>query len=107
LSDKDIYVNIIGGIRTSEPAIDLPVCLAIVSSVLGKPVDRNLISFGEVSLSGEVREVLDLESRLREARRFGFKKALVPNSGGRKFTSKKINIQQVGTLKEALKYIFK
>ncbi len=75
--DRDVFVNIVGGVRVEEPAIDLAVALAIVSSVKDKPVGDFLV-FGELGLSGEVRSVHFAEERIREGLRFGFKKAVVP-----------------------------
>ncbi len=106
LSDKDIYVNIIGGLSVEEPSIDLGICLAIISSVLDHSFNEKWACLGEVGLSGEIRMVGDLEKRIREARKMGFEKILIPKIKGKKFTSKEIKIAELGTLKEALK-IFK
>ncbi|MDW8434310.1 MAG: DNA repair protein RadA [Aquificaceae bacterium] len=75
--DRDVFVNIVGGVRVEEPAIDLAVALAVVSSVKEKPVGDYII-FGELGLSGEVRSVHFPQERLKEGLRFGFKKAIVP-----------------------------
>ncbi|RMH01539.1 MAG: hypothetical protein D6699_06725, partial [Aquificota bacterium] len=75
--DRDVFVNLVGGIRIEEPAIDLAVALAVASSVKEKSVG-DLLVFGELGLGGEVRAVHFAEERLREGARFGFKKALVP-----------------------------
>lgn len=80
LYDQDVYVNVVGGLRIDEPAADLGVALAIVSSVRDTPVDPELAVVGEVGLSGEVRGVGHLEQRLREAAKLGFKRCLVPQS---------------------------
>lgn len=103
LSDKDIYVNIIGGMSVEEPSIDLGICLAIISSVLDQPINKKWACLGEVGLSGEIRMVSDLEKRIREAKKMGFEKILIPKIKEKKFTSKKIGIIELGTLKEALK----
>ncbi len=78
LSGSDVYVNIAGGIRISEPAIDLGVVLAIVSSALDRAVDENVLAFGEVGLSGEVRAVSQADKRVQEARKLGFTTVILP-----------------------------
>ncbi|MGD9560075.1 MAG: DNA repair protein RadA [Oscillospiraceae bacterium] len=78
LGNLDIYINVVGGLDLNETACDLPLCLAVVSSLLDKPISENLLAIGEVGLGGEVRSVSGLDARLREAQRIGFKKALVP-----------------------------
>ena len=103
LADKDIYVNIIGGLSTQEPAIDLAIGLAITSSVADQPIADDLVLLGEIGLSGEIRMVNDIERRLREAKKLGFKKALIPPLRERKFVSKQIEIKEVSTLKEAIR----
>ena len=80
LYDQDVYVNVVGGLRIDEPAADLGVALAIVSSLRDSPIDPELAVVGEVGLSGEVRTVGHLEQRLREAAKLGFKRCLVPQS---------------------------
>ena len=78
LSECDAYVNIAGGIRMNEPAIDLGIVLAIISSKLDKPIDEKTICFGEVGLSGEVRGVSMAEQRVLEAKKLGFEKCILP-----------------------------
>jgi DNA repair protein RadA/Sms len=78
LSECDAYVNIAGGIRITEPAIDLGIVLAIISSKLDKPIDEKTICFGEVGLSGEVRGVSMAEQRVLEAKKLGFEKCILP-----------------------------
>lgn len=78
LSDKDIYVNIVGGLRISEPAADLAVCMAIGSAAKGMQLSANAAVFGEVGLSGEVRHVPFIEKRLAEAQKLGFDAAIGP-----------------------------
>jgi DNA repair protein RadA/Sms len=80
LSDKDIFVNIIGGLQISEPAVDLGVALAIASSIRDKPVHADLAAFGEIGLSGELRAVSQLEPRLKEAAKLGFRRCVVPRT---------------------------
>lgn len=78
LSDKDIYVNVVGGIRLSEPAADLAVCMAIASADKGMKLKGDAVVFGEVGLSGEVRHVPYMDKRLSEANKLGFKTAIGP-----------------------------
>ena len=78
--DKDVFVNVIGGLQISEPAADLGVALAIASSVKDRAVHADMAFFGEVGLSGELRAVSQLEARLKEAAKLGFKRCVLPRS---------------------------
>jgi len=78
LADKDIYVNIVGGIRISEPAADLALCMAIASATKGMQLKKNAVVFGEVGLSGEVRHVPFMEKRITEAKKLGFDGGIGP-----------------------------
>ena len=78
LSDQDAYVNIAGGIKISEPAVDLGIVMAIVSSYRNKAIDDKTIAFGEVGLSGEVRAVSQAAARVSEAKKLGFETCIVP-----------------------------
>ena len=78
LGNCDAYINIAGGIRMNEPAIDLGLVLAIVSSYKDRPIDEKTICFGEVGLSGEVRAVSMAEQRVLEAKKLGFETCIVP-----------------------------
>src|SRR3989338_4640507 len=78
LADKDVYINVVGGIRLNEPAADLAICMAIGSAAKGLQLKKNAVVFGEVGLSGEVRHVSYLEKRLAEAKKLGFKAAIGP-----------------------------
>ena len=80
MSQYDAYVNIAGGMKMTEPAIDFAIIMAIVSSYKDIPIDEHTVFFGEVGLSGEVRAVSMAENRLRESAKLGFTKALVPKS---------------------------
>ena len=81
--DKDIFVNIIGGLQIKEPASDLAVAVAIASSVRDRPVYADIAVVGEVGLSGELRAVSQLEVRLKEAQKLGFKRCIVPRTSRR------------------------
>ncbi len=84
LGDKDIYINIVGGIRLSEPAADLAICMAIASAAKGMQLKKNAVVFGEVGLSGEVRHVPFAEKRIAEAKKMGFEVAVGPAIRGAK-----------------------
>ncbi len=76
----DVYINVVGGLRLDDPAADLPVALALVSSLRDRAVDDDLIAFGEIGLGGEIRSVHNLAERVKEAQRLGFCRAIVPKS---------------------------
>ena len=76
--DRDVFVNVAGGLRLNEPAIDLGIACAIASSARGRAIDAKTIVFGEVGLAGEIRAVPLCEQRLAEAARLGFSRALIP-----------------------------
>jgi DNA repair protein RadA/Sms len=76
--DQDVFVNAVGGVKIDEPAADLPVLLAIVSSLRGQPLPEKMVAFGEVGLAGEVRPVQRGQERLKEAAKLGFTLAIVP-----------------------------
>jgi DNA repair protein RadA/Sms len=84
LGEQDIYVNIVGGIKITEPAADLAVCMAIGSASKGLQLKANAVVFGEVGLSGEVRHVPYVEKRLAEAKKMGFDAAIGPQQKGSK-----------------------
>ncbi len=87
LADQDIYVNIVGGMKITEPAADLAVCMAIGSAAKGLQLKANAVVFGEVGLSGEVRHVPYIEKRVAEAKKLGFEAAIGPvQKGGKKLT---------------------
>lgn len=103
LFDKDIFVNVVGGLQIKEPAADLAVATAIASSVLERAVHADMACVGEVGLSGELRAVSQLELRLKEARKLGFKRCVVPRSPGKKPTPPEgLKLIQCRTLSDAL-----
>ena len=77
-SHRDVYLNVVGGMRISEPAADLAVAVALVSALLDRAVDGQLVMFGEIGLSGEVRRVAQSNQRVKEAKKLGFTKILAP-----------------------------
>ena len=104
LHDKDVFVNVIGGLQISEPAADLGVALAIASSVKDRSVHADMAFFGEVGLSGELRAVSQLEPRLKEAAKLGFKRCVVPRTRQMKSTvvPQGLQIIECRTLQEAV-----
>jgi DNA repair protein RadA/Sms len=103
LGNQDIMVNVTGGLRIGEPAADLGIALAIVSSSRDAAIDPQLAAVGEVGLSGELRAVSQLERRVNEAARLGFKRCLVPKAGGRVSpVPKGIELITAGTVREAV-----
>src|SRR5690606_28441116 len=78
VSDQDVFVNVVGGVKVAETSADLALLLAIVSSFRDNPLARDLIVFGEVGLAGEIRPVPNGSERLREAAKHGFRRAIVP-----------------------------
>jgi len=102
LWDQDLYVNVVGGLRIDEPAADLGVALAILSSFRDKPVDPGLVAIGEVGLSGELRSAAQVEHRLREAAKLGFARAIVPRGVVERLTTRLgIEVVAARTLREA------
>lgn len=103
LSDQDIFVNVVGGLKINEPAADLAVAIAIASSFRSTPVAADLAIVGEIGLSGELRAVGQLSKRLNEAAKLGFKRCLAPKSFRRQETaSDGIEVIGVRSLQEAL-----
>ena len=80
LSDQDAYVNLAGGMKVQEPALDLGICLAVISSFKNRAIDPSVVAFGEVGLSGEVRAVSLCEQRIAEAAKLGFTTCIVPKA---------------------------
>jgi DNA repair protein RadA/Sms len=103
LTSQDIILNVVGGLKISDPALDLAVCAAIISSHLNKKFDRQTIVLGEVGLGAEVRNVFKLEQRLQEAERLGFKKAIVPNVDVKGGKLELIKVKNLGDLVEIIK----
>ncbi|MFO0971565.1 MAG: DNA repair protein RadA [Candidatus Saccharimonadales bacterium] len=97
LSEHDVYINVVGGIKITEPAADLAVCMAIASAAKGMQLKDDAVVFGEVGLSGEVRHVPNIEQRIKEVKHLGFKKAVGPKSD----TTSTL-LASVSSLKDAL-----
>jgi DNA repair protein RadA/Sms len=102
MSDQDVFVNVVGGVRVSETAVDLAVQLAILSSFQNRPLPDNLIVFGEVGLSGELRPVPNGLERLKEAAKHGFKRAIIPAANAPKRPVKGLEITSAARLADVL-----
>ena len=99
LSDKDVYVNVAGGLKVTEPGVDLGIAVALAGSFWDRPVDPEVVVAGEIGLAGELRSVSQMERRLREGARMGFKRAVV---AGGKGDSTGVATTPAKTLREAL-----
>jgi DNA repair protein RadA/Sms len=101
----DAYLNVVGGMQLSEPAIDLAIVAAVLSSFRNKVVEEGLVIFGEVGLTGEVRGVSNVEQRIHEAIKLGFKKCIVPKKNALK-PIKGIQVIGVETVEAMIEHIF-
>lgn len=106
-SNLDTYLNIVGGLKLEEPAVDLAVAMTLVSSLRDKPIDDDMVIFGEIGLSGEIRSISRIAERVAEASRLGFRQCVVPESNLKALNKLKddISIFGVATLSEALNLI--
>src|SRR5690606_38324308 len=104
LHDKGVFVNVIGGLQIDEPAADLAIAVAIASSVKDEAVHADMAFVGEVGLSGELRAVSQLEARLKEAVKLGFKRCVSPKTAQRRLTEPPQGLTLIGcrTLAEAI-----
>jgi DNA repair protein RadA/Sms len=99
----DAYINVIGGLRLDEPAADLPVVLAVASSYRDRPIADDLVAIGEVGLTGEIRGVSNMNQRLSEVVRLGFKKCILPKKAAEKLEIPSgLSVYYVRNLAEAI-----
>ncbi|HZJ75512.1 MAG TPA: DNA repair protein RadA [Clostridia bacterium] len=108
LGNMDCYINIVGGLRADEPAADLAVALALVSSLKDKVIDKNVAAFGEIGLAGEIRAISNCEQRVIEAKRLGFTRCIMPKHNLKsisKEAAKDMEIAGVRTIREAFEAI--
>jgi len=104
LGTQDVYANLAGGLEVAEPGLDLPLAIALASSLRDRPVATGTVAAGEVGLLGELRAVAGIERRLREAARLGFVRAVVPRSGrGAAIDVPGIDVIEAGSLREAIR----
>lgn len=106
VGDQDVFANVVGGVKVTETGADLALLLAIVSSFRDRPLPRDLVVFGEVGLSGEIRPVLQGQERLQEVAKHGFHKAIVPRSNAPRQPIPGMEVVAVATLAEALERMF-
>jgi len=109
LSANNVFLNMAGGVKIDEPAVDLAVCCSIASSLMDKVVNSKTVLIGEVGLGGEVRSVGHIEKRIQEAEKLGFEKVIIPhnNAKGLKVNSSSIKITGVESLTEAINDVIK
>jgi DNA repair protein RadA/Sms len=106
LGNQDIYLNVVSGIKINEPAIDLGICLAIMSSLRNISIDKKVVAIGEVGLTGEVRNINMIEKRLREAEKLGYKTCIIPETNKKLLKEKfKLDIIGVKNVTDAIKYL--
>ncbi|MBX9689205.1 MAG: hypothetical protein K2X27_21025, partial [Candidatus Obscuribacterales bacterium] len=103
LAKQDVYVNIVGGLECDDPGGDLGVAVAAATSCMDRSVDPLLVCIGEIGLTGEIRSVVNLERRLREAQSMGFRRAIIPSAAASlKAKFKGLEIVEADYLNEAL-----
>ncbi len=107
LGDRDLFVNVVGGVELDEPALDLPLCLAVASAYRGKAMPSDLAAFGEVGLAGEVRGVGSAQARAAEAAALGFTRCVLPVSDYKRLDKapKGIRLEPVSRLEDALELL--
>lgn len=105
LAWSDVYVNLAGGYKSREPALDLAVCLALASAFLKKPLPQDLVAFGEIGLGGEIRQVGAYERRINEAVRLGFKQVVTAKLPADFKLVKGLELIEVGLVSEVVEYI--
>lgn len=102
MNDQDVFVNVVGGVRVSETAADLPVLLAVLSSFRDRTLPNDVIVFGEVGLAGEIRPVPNGQERLREAAKLGFRQALIPAANAPRSSIDELTIHPVSRYSDVL-----
>jgi DNA repair protein RadA/Sms len=107
LSNHDIYINVAGGVRVDEPAIDLGIVSSMASSFLDRPIDAGTVVLGEVGLTGEIRGVSQMDARIREAARMGFNCCILPKTNTHDIPrGEKITLNKISNIKELLEHLF-
>lgn len=108
ISANNIFINMAGGIRIVEPAVDLAVCCSIVSSLFDKAVDNKIVIIGEVGLGGELRKVNNIEKRIQEAEKLGFKEIVLPKGNVKNIKqNSSIKITEIDDLPAAIEYLLR
>ena len=108
LMGQDVFLNVVGGIRIDEPAIDLGILAAVTSSFKEIPIDPRTFVIGEVGLAGEIRAISQIEARIKEGAKLGFKRVIIPINNAKK-TSKVKDIEVIGvaSVDETLEILFR
>ena len=107
LQQKDVFVNIAGGLRVNDPAIDLAVLVAVLSSNMDLALGEKICITGEVGLAGEIRPINRLSQRIKEAEKLGFQRIIVPAGQDCDVTGLNIDVVKVGRVTDAFKILFK
>jgi len=107
ISANNVFLNMTGGVRIDEPAIDLAVCCSIISSLLDRPIDSSTVIIGEVGLGGEIRSVTNVEKRIIEAEKLDFKRVVIPAKNNKNMNPSNIKIIPVVNLNEAVTILLK
>jgi len=108
VSANNIFVNMAGGVRIIEPAVDLAVCCSIASSLFDKAIDNKTVLVGEVGLGGEIRKVNNIEKRIQEAEKLGFKEIIIPTGNLKESKrNQKISIIPITDLSSAINLLLK
>ena len=102
LSGRDIFLNVAGGLKIGEPAADMAVAAALISSVTGIALPERCVFFGEVALSGELRQVAQAESRLKEAQKLGFDRAMMPKPRKKSAAPQGLAVQHIENLAQLI-----
>ena len=104
---KDVFINLVGGLKVDDPAADLSILCAIASSFMDKPIDENIVFIGEIGLAGEVRSISRLGRRLAEVKALGFSGAIVPNASmNEKINKSKLKIYPVTSVRQTFDILF-
>ena len=100
-SDKEVFLNVAGGLKITEPAADVAASLALISALLDKPLPAQMVSFGEIGLTGEIRAVSRADLRLKESVALGFSRSIVPNTAKEKNNAP----HRVGHVDELMRFV--
>ena len=108
LGNQDVYLNVVGGLKVNEPALDLGIMMVAVSSFKNIPIPKDMVILGEVGLTGEVRRINLIEKRLKEAEKLGFKTCIIPENNKKDLKDKyKLDIITINNVRQAMNEIFK
>ncbi|MCH9753667.1 MAG: DNA repair protein RadA [Alphaproteobacteria bacterium] len=107
LSNYEVYLNVVGGLRILEPAADVAVICSLISAIKNQPLPKDMIAFGEVGLSGEVRRTSNVDTRLKEAFKLGFKKFIIPAGSKISINTKGFEIEEISHIKQLQSFFVK